>query len=442
MNFVRLSARSTFIAIISLMITSNLLAGAFQKSANSSLVIVRLGDDQTSVWDQVNAPVFLDEYDVSDVNKAVLINTVAIPATGATCMTLISDTDNSDGHLHLSTNKQFLTFMGYRASVNDVNHPDAESAIDYPRVVCRVDLKGNVDATTALVDDCNWGAVRGAVTDDGTRFWTAGDNASGANEGGLRFSLLGATHSVNLSYNQVPGSSGPTTDNPRDVAIADGQLYVGSGSASSIGKTLVKTTVPLPTSGSQTYIKLYSEAAAASNFVFLDLSPAIPGVDTVYTISTNPANTVRKYSKTFVSGVETWVLNGTWIYPGPTDIAAAKVNGQVVIFISNETAIYRIVDSSGYNGAISGNHAGDVPYISADSSIEFRGLEILPVRGDVNLDGVVDFRDFAALAGNWLTTGSMSWNNGDLTGDKNVSFSDMAVLAGHWLDTANLGKLQ
>src|SRR5206468_2027651 len=55
------------------------------------------------------------------------------------------------------------------------------------------------------------------------------------------------------------------------------------------------------------------------------------------------------------------------------------------------------------------------------------------LRGDVNLDGVVDFSDLVKLAQNYNTTVSETtdswWTHGDFTGDGITDFNDLVKLA-------------
>ena len=121
-----------------------------------------------------------------------------------------------------------------------------QSSAQVPRLVARVAANGTVDTTTALTDGSySETSIRAVATDNGTRFWIAGDNADNepccSTKGGLRYvASLGACTSVNLSSQQNAGSS-PTPDNIRDVGIFDGQLYDSSGSNSSIGKAVFKS---------------------------------------------------------------------------------------------------------------------------------------------------------------------------------------------------------
>lgn len=51
--------------------------------------------------------------------------------------------------------------------------------------------------------------------------------------------------------------------------------------------------------------------------------------------------------------------------------------------------------------------------------------------GDANLDGVVNFNDFLALAKNFGSVDAV-WGDGDFNGDESVSFEDFLILAGNF----------
>jgi hypothetical protein len=52
------------------------------------------------------------------------------------------------------------------------------------------------------------------------------------------------------------------------------------------------------------------------------------------------------------------------------------------------------------------------------------------IKGDANLDGVVDFADLVILSQNYnTTTGAGTWSTGDFTGDGNVDFNDLTLLS-------------
>lgn len=49
-------------------------------------------------------------------------------------------------------------------------------------------------------------------------------------------------------------------------------------------------------------------------------------------------------------------------------------------------------------------------------------------RGDIDLDGDVDFADFFALSANFGATDAV-WSDGDLDGDGTVAFADFLILS-------------
>jgi hypothetical protein len=53
--------------------------------------------------------------------------------------------------------------------------------------------------------------------------------------------------------------------------------------------------------------------------------------------------------------------------------------------------------------------------------------------GDANLDGKIDVKDVAVLAGSWM--GSGDWYGGDLSGDGVVDTADLQILRTSWTST-------
>jgi hypothetical protein len=53
-------------------------------------------------------------------------------------------------------------------------------------------------------------------------------------------------------------------------------------------------------------------------------------------------------------------------------------------------------------------------------------------------DGIIDFRDFAVFAGNWMVTLNIT---GDINGDLDVDFWDLSRLANQWLQTCEPGSI-
>ena len=58
------------------------------------------------------------------------------------------------------------------------------------------------------------------------------------------------------------------------------------------------------------------------------------------------------------------------------------------------------------------------------------GFMLVPLAdGDANADGAVDFLDLAALAQNYNTSGTLTWEQGDFNADGSVDFLDLAAMA-------------
>ncbi|MFT3785433.1 MAG: family 16 glycosylhydrolase [Tepidisphaeraceae bacterium] len=53
-------------------------------------------------------------------------------------------------------------------------------------------------------------------------------------------------------------------------------------------------------------------------------------------------------------------------------------------------------------------------------------------RGDIDLNGTVNFADLLVIAANYGKTGSGTWSTGDFDGDGTVNFTDLLLLAGHY----------
>ena len=183
------------VATVCLFLPSPLFAGAFTSSSN--LVVVRLGDG-SGFTPGTTRPLHLDEYSVGGAG-ASFVQSVAIPSSGGSAVTL-TDALAHDGLLNRSVDGHYLVLAGYRADVGADDPASFLSDPAIPRVIVRVAANGTVDTSTVLTDGSyTQNTIRAVATDDGSRFWVAGDNANNepANEanikGGLRYvASLGA----------------------------------------------------------------------------------------------------------------------------------------------------------------------------------------------------------------------------------------------------------
>ena len=122
-----------------------------------------------------------------------MINTVALPdrcraggsPAGTDYALTASAQSPSESRLHLSANGEYLVLGGYNATAASTS---AKSYLDSPsstyRVIGTIDGEGGVNTSTALTDADYLDNFRGAISVDGTSFYTYGssDNLYGLNE--------------------------------------------------------------------------------------------------------------------------------------------------------------------------------------------------------------------------------------------------------------------
>ncbi|PPK68428.1 ExeM/NucH family extracellular endonuclease [Actinokineospora auranticolor] len=266
-----------------------------------NIVVARVGTGDAALSSAATA-VFLDEY----TPAGDLVQSVALPATAPAAgkRLTLSGSATSEGALTRSADGRYLTLAGYDADAGTAGVAGTTSAA-VGRVVGRVDGAGAVDTSTAITDTFSANNVRGAATDDGSRFWVVGAN------GGVRLAALGSTG----ASTQI-NSAAPT--NLRTAVIAGGQLYVGSGS----GTTGVYTVgAGLPTTGGQTPA-LTAAAPSPYGIAALDRDPAVPGVDTLYVADDSASGGILKFS----SDGTTWTARGAF---RPAGNAVRGITGQV-----------------------------------------------------------------------------------------------------------------
>jgi hypothetical protein len=87
-----------------------------------------------------------------------------------------------------------------------------------------------------------------------------------------------------------------------------------------------------------------------------------------------------------------------------------------------------------------GNHVYLVPLSSGLAFTSASGHSYLPLAGDTNVDGKVDFSDLLTLAQNYGATGA-TWAQGDFNADGTVDFGDLLALAQDYGQTANSNQM-
>jgi hypothetical protein len=342
------------LSLVVLLVAAVLSQAAFVSS--DSLYVTRLGDGSGALSNSAN--VYIDQYSFAGTK----IGSVAVSSAGTNTLTM-AVSGSHEGHLNVSSNGQYLTVAGYNVTAG------ASVANGTACVVGRIGIAdSSVDTSTAITDGLVGMPVRGAATDDGSRFWIVGDNTllssnTKSNTGGTRYATLGATTSTSLSQNTV----GKDFDNIRGIQILNGQLYSSSGSSSSVGKAVFQVGSGLPTSGAQTLTKLTTDGVSVTNFSILDLN-GDGSADTMYTVGDD----VRKFWFNGTSWVSKGIVTGV---ASPDDICAQVINGQVNVFVTNAIGVYKLTDTSIFGQTISGSFSS---FITAGTNEQFRGVAAVP----------------------------------------------------------------
>ncbi len=363
----RTRASSRFVGLVTVALcasTAFVLSAAAPAAAAGftpgDIVVVRVGTGSGALSNAATA-VFLDEY----TPAGALVQSVALPTAtaGENHRVTMSGTATSEGALALSADGRYLSLAGFDADAGTATVASTTATLT-PRVVARVDGNGVVDSRTAITDAFNATDVRGAVTDDGSRFWAVGGN------GGVRLAALGGAGSTTAINTAAP-------TNLRAVGIANGQLHVSTGS-SPTGVYAVGAV--LPTTGGQ-IPSLVAPVASPYGFVALDRDPVVPGIDTLYVADDAgiPNGGIVKFS----SDGTAWTARGSF---RPSGSAVRGLTGAVTPFgvtlyattsaTANELVV--VIDSSAFDAPI---NASSTRLASAPANTAFRGVAFAPSGG-------------------------------------------------------------
>ncbi|MBW4652836.1 MAG: DUF4347 domain-containing protein [Kaiparowitsia implicata GSE-PSE-MK54-09C] len=355
--------------------------GTLGTFSSGNIVVLRVGDG-TVYANGKPAPVFLEEYNPSLTYNPgdAPLNSIAIPTmnSGSNLGLTLNINARYEGSLQLSANGQYLTFGGYNAAPNDpaIDNVSNTAFNVVSRVFGRVDGSGTVDTTTSINDAFRSepGGIRGVVTSDGTGFWaTGGGNSSTA---GVRYVPYGNVGSSTL----LAGT--PATN--RSIDIVQGELYFSSGSGGFV--PVSKVNGALPTTSGQTVSLLpgLNGNSPAGNpgaweFVFLDRTDTVAGVDTFY-LSAN--NNIHKYSFNGTSWATQGTFASTTFGSGDFTGLTGRINGGAVeLFAVVGTAtgnkLVSVTDTAAYNETFA---AGTTQTIAtAAANTVFRGVAFSPM---------------------------------------------------------------
>jgi hypothetical protein len=352
------------------------------------LVVLRGGNaafpDTATATTEV--PVSLDEY----TTAGVYVGTVSVDASGdANTLTIPGvGSFQHEGVLSDSTNGQLLSFAGYNAAPSNTANSAANLTASVGK---RVGLVGNTATSlnsSTVVNSYGTGSsgpyIRGAVTNDGNEFYTFG-----------KYPSSGATSNGGLAYVSGTGPSATTTTiegfaDWRDIVIANGQLYGGTGSSSvgAHGPYQISTGEPTTNLGNSlsnnTLLGSYPGGQSASALALLDVpgdANLQNGLNVIYTIGDQSTPGIVKYyynGSAWVTANLDVALNATNVVNPTGLIAVADPTNPnwVDITVSGTNGIYSYVDKGGPTGAIPANAFTLV--VSSPTNEQFYGIALAP----------------------------------------------------------------
>lgn len=374
------------------------------------VVVLRGGDatnpdvatstNQVSVYLDEYAPVVSNPGTSSETINYTYAGTLDVPSSGPNALTIPAIGDfQHDGVLNVSTNGNLLTFAGYQVPAGSAD-AFAQTTGTYDQPVIGVVGNSASSLNTSTVVDSYGGFsninssnpyIRGAYTNDGSAFWTFG-----------KYPASGATADGGLAYVTGTGATATTTTvegfaDWRDIVIANGQLYGGTGSSSvgNHGPYQISSGEPTTNLGTltsnNTQLGNYPGGQSASGLALLNL-PGDPnssnGVNVLYTIGDQGTPGIVKY---YYNGT-TWVnqtdvgLNAADNIVNPTGLIAVPDPSNpnwVDITVTGSNGIYSYVDESGYSGTIPSD-AFNVA-VSAPTNEAFYGAAVAPVPEPMSL---------------------------------------------------------
>jgi hypothetical protein len=271
----------------------------------------------------------------------------------------------NDGLLTDSADGQYLVATGYEDPLGTAS----VTGSSVPRTVAVVSPTGAVDTRTS--------ATGSTVPANNFR------SAAAATSGG--FVWLGSGGGTGVTSDGTVGT--PTfldTNKIHEVQDTNGQLY------ESTTKNIYQVGTGLPTSGTPTDTALLSGANLPANFgpdqfAFATLGSG-PGPNTLYVAdgsngaTSGEPNAVEKYS--LESGI--WTATGSVTVPLAVGIAVSVSGGVASLYVTgatsssaaNNTVLYGITDSSGFDGSLSS--AAVNVLANAPANTDFKGLAWAP----------------------------------------------------------------
>jgi len=334
-----------------------------------NLVIFRAGSGTNSLGNTGNN-VFLDEYTTT---AGVLVQSIPITATGTGTKLITAGGATAEGALSISPDGRWISFGGYNATIPQASSLPGSSSASVSRSVGILDTTtGNFTLTTTGTF-YNAQAIRTAHSSDGNKFWTAGSGfgiSYGTVSGGTASLVNSTSAGTNL---RVLGGYGSGLY----IAAASGTLptvgLLGGNPLAGNAPTSNDVIPNIPRQGG-------SPTTSRYGFTFLDTNPAVPGIDTMYTVDdSNTSGGLWKYT---LDGGGTWNAAGTvQAFTGALRGLAGGVYGNdVKLFMTGSAnTLWTYTDTNAAASTLSGTLTAFTSLAVASGSTAFRGVVLVPV---------------------------------------------------------------
>jgi len=352
-------------------------------------VIYRQGSGTNALANTGNN-VFLDEY----TTTGSLVQSIAMPATGAGTKLITAGNSTAEGALSISPDGTWIGFSGYNSTIPAASSITSSLSTLIPRVAGLFNTAAGTYSLTVMGTAFNVASPRGVATTDGNKIW-----AVGGNTGVVYGTVDCASPFVNSGTTATTAAIGT---NLRTIGLYGNELYVSaaSGALPTVGllagsplvNGLPTANTLLPNIPSQSVTPVKSRYG----FTFLDTNPAVPGIDTMYTVDDSASSGgLWKYT---LDGSGTWNAAGTvQAFTGALRGLAGGVYGNdVKLFMTGSgNTLWTYTDTAAATSTLSGTLTAFTSLAIASGSTAFRGVALVPVPEPAG----VAFLGVAAAAG-------------------------------------------
>jgi len=338
-----------------------------------NLVIYRAGSGTNSLANTGNN-VFLDEY----TTAGVLVQSIAMPATGTGTKLITSGNSNAEGPLSISPDGTWIGFSGYNSTIPAGSSISSATSAAVPRVAGVFNTTTGSYSLTVMGTWFSATSPRGVATTDGNKIWANGGNsgvAYGTVDGSSPFQASGTTANTAL-----------IGTNLRVLGIFGNELYTStaSGTLPTVGQLAGNPLVNgLPTGN--TFLPNIprqggSPVTSRYGFTFVDTNPAVPGIDTMYTVDDSATS----------GGLWKYTLDssGTWNAAGSITALTGALRGltggvdgsDVKLFMTGSAnTLWTYTDTAAATSTLSGTLSAFTSLVVASGSTAFRGVALVPV---------------------------------------------------------------